>query len=235
VHADCVHAVERTAELLRALGHEVVEARLPVQRQDFAEAFLTVLAANIRAELDEMAAALRQPVTRHDVEAATWALGLMGRAFRGDEVIAAQRRLQLLGRAIGREFEAIDVLLTPTLAAPPPPIGALQPTPAEQRQLKLVGALGSPKLLRMMGALQQMADKVFDFVPYTPVFNATGQPAMSVPLHWNDDGLPIGVQFVGRFGDEATLLRLAGQIERAQPWGQRWPGMVLPARAHTGG
>jgi amidase len=117
----------------------------------------------------------------------------------------------------------MDVLLTPTLASPAPPVGALQPTAAEQRQLALMGGLNQPWLLRAAGALQQMAGKVFDFIPYTPPFNVTGQPAMSLPLHWSDEGLPVGVQVVGRFGDEATLFRLAGQLERALPWEARRP------------
>jgi amidase len=72
-----------------------------------------------------------------------------------------------------------------------------------------------------------MAARTFDFVPYTPVFNVTGQPAMSVPLHWNVQGLPIGMHFAGRFGDEATLFRLAGQLERARPWADRTPPVAL--------
>jgi amidase len=223
VDAGCVHAVEEAATLLRDLGHEVFQTNLPVGGTGFAEAFLTLLAGNVRAEIEEAAALTRIPARRHDFEAATWAMGMMGRAFRADEFVAAQRTLQRTARAIAGCFEDMDVLLTPTLASPPPAIGALQPTPAEQRQLALMGALNQPWLLKAAGALQQMAGKVFDFIPYTPPFNVTGQPAMSVPLHWSMQGLPIGVQVVGRFGDEATLFRLAGQLERAQPWAQRRP------------
>lgn len=225
VHDDCVQAVQAAATLLRELGHQVDDVSLAIERAPFSEAYLTVLAANVRCEIDLIAGLLRERAHRRDYEAATWALGLMGRAYSGAEVLAAQRHLQLLGRALGRQFETFDVLLTPTLAAPPPPIGSLGPTPAERRQLAVLGALNAPWLLRALGALPQMAEKVFDFIPYTPVFNVTGQPAMSVPLHWNAQGLPIGVQFVGRFGDEATLLQLAGQLERARPWAQRKPAL----------
>lgn len=226
LHADCLQAVQRSADLLRSLGHDVDEARLPIDRDAFALAFVQVLAANVRAEIEVIAGMLRLRPSRHDFEAATWALSLLGRAVSADELVNAQRTIQLTGRAIGRLFESIDVLLTPTLASPPPPIGALQPTPAERRQLAAMNAIGSPGLLRRFGALQQLAGKVFDFMPFTPVFNGTGQPAMSVPLHWNAAGLPIGVQLVGRFGDEATLLRLAGQLEAAQPWFQRRPPLA---------
>ncbi len=221
----CVRAVEETAALLRELGHEVFEASLPIAGTAFAEAFLTVLAGNVRAEIEEAAAFARTRARRHDFEAATWAMGMMGRAFRADEFVTAERALQRTARAIGRCFEDMDVLLTPTLASAAPLVGSLQPTPAEQRQLALMGWLNQPWLLRAAGALQQMAGKVFDFIPYTPPFNVTGQPAMSLPLHWSDEGLPVGVQVVGRFGDEATLFRLAGQLERARPWeGRRPPG-----------
>ena len=219
----CLRAVEETAALLRALGHEVFETALPLAGTAFAEAFLTVLAGNVRAEIEEAAALARTRARRHDFEPATWAMGMMGRAFRADEFVAAERYLQRTARAIGRAFEDIDALLTPTLASPAPPIGSLQPTPAEQRQLAVMGWLDQPWLLRAAGALQQMAGKVFDFMPYTPPFNVTGQPAMSLPLHTSAQGLPIGVQVVGRFGDEATLFRLAGQLERALPWEGRRP------------
>ncbi|HSW08152.1 amidase [Aquabacterium sp.] len=223
VDVDCLKAVEHGSTLLRSLGHEVVDIRLPIKRQAFAEDYLIVLAANVRSEIETIAKLLRQRARRSDYEAATWALAMMGRSFSAAELISAQHRLQALGRRIGQQFETIDVLLTPTLATAPPLVGALQPSAAERFQLNLMGALNQPWLLRWLGGLQQMADKVFAFMPYTPVFNATGQPAMSMPLHWNDAGLPIGVQFVGRFGDEATLFRLAGQLERAQPWAQRRP------------
>lgn len=224
VDRDCLEAVERSAALLRSLGHEVIETRVPVNGPAFAMAFLQVLAANVRGEIEVIAHALRQRPRRQDFEATTWGLGLLGRALKGDEVINAQRTIQLTGRRIGALFEStIDVLMTPTLASPPPPIGSLKPTPAEQRQIEFIGAIGSPWLMRRLGAFEQLANKVFDFIPFTAVFNGTGQPAMSVPLHWNAQGLPIGVQFVGRFGDEATLFRLAGQLEQAQPWFDRRP------------
>jgi amidase len=204
--ADGADAVHRTIALLRSLGHEVVEVRLPVDRERFGLAFLTVLAANVRSEIETIAAVLKQRPRRADFELTTWALAMLGRSFSADELLSAQRVLQLTGRRIGALFEGIDA--------------------AERMQLRVMAAIGSPALFRALGAHRQMLDKAFAFIPYTPVFNATGQPAMSVPLHWSAQGLPVGVQFAGRFGDEATLFRLAGQLERAQPWGQRRPPRV---------
>jgi amidase len=89
------------------------------------------------------------------------------------------------------------------------------------RAMRGINALGAGWLMRLTGTVKQMADRTFDFMPYTPLFNATGQPAMSVPLVWNGAGLPIGMHVVGRLGDDALLFRLAGQLEQARPWRDR--------------
>jgi len=130
-------------------------------------------------------------------------------------------------RGVGRFFENFDVLLTPVLSQPPMPTGSLQPSGAERIMIGLIGRLNAAWLLDALGVIKPLANKTFDFMPYTPVFNVTGQPAMSVPLYWNEAGLPIGLHFVGRFGDEATLFRLAGQLERDQPWFDRAPTAFL--------
>jgi amidase len=121
------------------------------------------------------------------------------------------------------------VLLTPTLSAPPVKTGALQPTRRERRLLQLLGGMRSGALLRRAGIMEQTAAKVFEWIPWTPVINATGQPAMSVPLCWSAEGLPIGSHFVARFGDEATLYRLAAQLERARPWFDRLAPLTTEA------
>ena len=110
--------------------------------------------------------------------------------------------LQMMSRGVAHFFEQADVWLTPATAEPPLPIGSFDAPP------------GDP-LAPIMRAIT--------FVPFTPIANATGQPAMSVPLYWNAEGLPIGAHFVGRFGDEATLFRLAAQLEAARPWAGRRP------------
>jgi amidase len=223
VHADCVAGLEATARLLTELGHDVVEAAPAIDGEAFSIAFLTTVAAEARADIEWAAAlAKRRPAPR-DFEPTTYALGLLGRALSAAEYTGAVRYLQSVARAIGRFFEGYDVLLTPTLSCPPVVIGALQPKPMERVMLQVLGRLNAPWLLRALGAIKPLATQAFEFIPYTPVFNVTGQPAMSVPLHWNADGLPIGMHFVGRFGDEATLFRLAGQLERARPWFDRAP------------
>ncbi len=223
VHEDCVAGLEATVELCRDLGHEVVEAAPRIDGQAFASAFLTMICGETRADIEEAEALLGRRATLKDFEPATWALGLLGRKISAAEFSRAIRRLQRSARQIGHFFETVDVLLTPTLARPPVVTGALQPKGAEALAMKVLGALNAGGLINALTGIEALADEVFRFMPYTPLFNATGQPAMSVPLYWNDQGLPIGMHFVGRYGDEATLFRLAAQLEQAAPWFDRTP------------
>lgn len=223
VHADCLEGLQATARLLESLGHEVVEAHPKIDKDALELAFVTVIAAEVAADLDALPRVLGRALRGDEVEPATRSLGLLGRALSAAQLASAARTLQLAARALVPFFERHDVLLTPTLGAPPARIGALQPTPAELRLLRAVNALGAGWLLKQPAAIQPLVDKTFDYIPNTPLFNITGQPAMSVPLHWNAAGLPIGMQFAARFGEGATLFRLAGQLEKARPWFERRP------------
>lgn len=223
VHADCKAALADAGALLASLGHEVVEAEPVLDGAALTKAFLTVVAAEARADIEWLGAQLHRAPRRDDVEVPTWALGVLGRHFRASDYATAVRLLQVAGRTVGQFFTTYDLLITPTLAQPPILVGALQPKPAERFALSMLGALGLGSVLSSGSVLNEMADKAFGFIPYTPLFNVTGQPAMSVPLYWNASGLPIGTQVVGRFGDEATLFRVAGQLERARPWADRLP------------
>jgi amidase len=223
VHPDCVRAVTEAAHVLEQLGHQVSEETVPVDREAFNRAFLTVVFCELAAELDDAARLLGRAVLRHEVEAPTWAVALLGRAITAPEYSGAVRHLQRVARSTASFFERNPVYVTPTVAGPPFRHGALQPPAHERPLLKALGALRARRVLRAMGALERAAGTIFEWMSYTPFANATGQPAMSVPLHWNEDGLPIGVQFTGRYGDEATLFRLAGQLEQAVPWFARTP------------
>lgn len=143
----------------------------------------------------------RKP-TPDQFEELTWALAEQGRAVTGSTYLIAVGVLQIIARQIARFFVDYDVWITPTLAEPPLPLGSFNSQP------------GDP----LYGLQRATA-----FVPFTPLANVTGQPAMSVPLFWNAAGLPVGTHFVGRFGDEATLFRLAAQLEAARPWANRQP------------
>lgn len=223
VHEDCRRGLEETARLLEELGHEVIEAAPAIDGEACAVAFLTIVAGELRADIEWAASVAGRRPSVSDFETGTYGLGLLGKAGRASEYARAARYLQRVSRDVAQFFEQYDILLTPTAAQPPVAIGALKPSASEQVLLKLVGHLNAGWLLRRLRVARLLAAKTFEFVPYTPLFNATGQPAMSVPLHWNEAGLPIGMHFVGRFGDEATLFRLAGQLERARPWFDRAP------------
>ncbi len=223
VHPDCLRVFGEAARLLRDLGHDVEEASPELDGEAFALDFVTMLCGEVRAELDEAGKKLGRAPALFELEAATHALRLLGGSIRAGEYDGAVRRLRLAGRRVGSFFEKWDVLVTPTLASPPVPIGSLQLRPAEKIAAKTMAALRAGWLLRAAGILEATAKKTFDFMPFTPPFNVSGQPAMSVPLGVSADGLPVGVQVVGRFADEATLFRLAGQLERARPWAARRP------------
>jgi len=225
VHADCIAGLEATARLLESLGHHVEEATPPLDREACALAFVTVLAGETRAEIEFLARLTQRRPQARDFEPATYSIGLLGRSISAAAYAGAVRTLQLTAREMAPFFERHDVLLTPTLATPPALIGALQPSTSEQRLMRVVNGLNAGWLLDALGVIKPLAAKTFDYMPNTALFNVTGQPAMSVPLHWNADGLPIGMQFVARLGEDATLFRLAGQLERARPWfDRRAPG-----------
>jgi amidase len=223
VHADCERALADAVQLLGELGHELVPAEPRLDGPGFARAVVTMLCSEVNAEIHDAERATGARATAKGFEPATWALAVLGRALRADELSIALRFLERQARVVGRFFTDYDLLLTPTLAEPPFRIGALQPKPHERLLLRVLGRIGSGRLIRGLGLLEQLAGQVFQAIPYTPVFNVTGQPAMSVPLWWNGAGLPVGVHFVGRYADEATLFRLAGQLEQARPWGRRVP------------
>jgi amidase len=225
VHPQCVKSVTDAARLLESLGHDVVEDCFEIDRDAFNKAFLTVVCCEIAAELDDAARILKREVSRSDVEVSTWALSLIGRAISGPEYTGAVRYLQRLGRRVGEFFERYQVLVTPVVSGPPFRHGALQPKASEQALMSILGAMRASKVMKAAGALERAAGTVFDWMAYTPIANATGQPAMSVPLSMSVEGLPIGVHFMGRYAEESTLFRLAAELEIASPWREKRPAI----------
>lgn len=221
VHDDCRRALDDAVRLLEELGHEVTEARPAIGGEAFAVAFVTIVAAECRADIEAAARFAGRVPRIDDFEAATWGLGMLGKALTASDYANAARTLQSTGRVLGRFFEDYDVLLTPTIAEPPPLIGALQPSAQEKRMIRMLSTMRAGWLMRALDVVKPLAEKTLGFIPYTPVFNVTGEPAMSVPLYWNDAGLPVGVHFATRLGADDLLFRLAGQLERARPWIER--------------
>jgi len=223
VDEDCVKGLEATVKLCKELGHELIEASPDIDRTAFARAFFTMICGETRADIEQAGAEMNRKPTAGDFEPSTWVVGLLGKRCSASDFSKAIRLLKQNARELGRFFQDYDILLTPTLATPPVATGALQPKGFQAIAMKLLGRLNAGGIISAVSGIDALADQVFSFIPFTPLFNATGQPAMSVPLYWNAQGLPIGMQFAGRHGDEATLFRLAAQMEQAAPWAGRVP------------
>jgi Asp-tRNA(Asn)/Glu-tRNA(Gln) amidotransferase A subunit family amidase len=181
----------------------VVEAASPqFDRAPFRAATGVVVCANVANVVDKRLADLGRTLTDRDVEPNTRMTIDYGRSLTAPQFAAAMQIIHRTGRAVARFHESYDVMLTPTLVSPPVPLGWLD-------------------TVRLDGAT--FADRFSRFWGFTNLQNATGQPAISLPLHMTDSGLPVGVQFVGRFGDDLLLLQLAAELEQAQPWFDRRP------------
>lgn len=204
VNDACQKALRDAVALCQGLGHELVEAPPPYDERLFKRAQHAFFAASTAGILDILAPRMGLTVEPGSIEVLTALIAARGRELTALDLVGADMAMNMLSRQIGAYFTQIDVLLTPTLAEPPVPLGVFDGnTP---------GLDG-----------HALMDRLLAFAPFTGLFNVTGNPAMSVPLHMSEDGLPIGVQFVGRYGDEATLFRLAGQLEQAAPWAARRP------------
>ncbi|BDG07355.1 amidase [Anaeromyxobacter paludicola] len=218
---ECRAAVEAAAGLLASLGHDVEEAHPPFARDALVRAYLVALSASIRADLEELAVRAGQRLDPSRLEPETWALAVAGRVLRADAVAWARTETQRAARELAGFFAVHDLLLTPTLAHPPARTGAFQLRPIERLGLAAMRRLPSRPFVELL--LESISAKSFEATGNTMLFNQTGQPAASIPLHWSGAGLPIGVQLAARFGDEATLLRVAAQLEEARPWAGRVP------------
>ncbi len=223
VDGDCVKGLKAAVKLCEELGHEVAEAAPPVDGRAFARAFLAQVCVETRATIEEAEVLLARKARFKDFETVTWVIGLLGRQYGAPAYARTLNLIQRIGRQVAEFFNDYDILLTPTLTSPPLVTGALQIKGFQAAAMNLLGRLSAGGVINKFSNIDALAEQFFSFMPYTPLFNATGQPAMSVPLYWNEAGLPIGMQFVGRYGDEATLFRLAGQMEKARPWADRVP------------
>ncbi len=220
---DCRAAMEDAIRLLKELGHEVVEAQPRIDGHAFARAFLVMVTAHIRADIHLAETRMGRTATRADFEEQTWLSHKMGAVLSAGEYVEAVGRVHEMCREVHRFTEGYDLLLNPTLALPPQPLGFLQLKGLKGMLERLAVWLPIEKLMANGPALDLAAEDTFAFIPYTPVYNASGQPSMSLPLYWSRENLPIGVMFTGKFGDENTLFRLAGQLEEARPWKNRKP------------
>jgi amidase len=198
----CEKATRDAAELLASLGHDVVEADPPWRVPGIQEMFGALFAIHIALQVPFSAmVAGREPVAG-DMEPMSWAIYQLAQSLDAVQGFALQVQLQAHTRHLVKWLSDYDVLLTPALAERPLPIGTLDTAAPEP-----------------MSTFTRSGY----FTPFTPIFNASGQPAIAVPLYEGEDGLPLAVQLVGRPADEGTLLALAARLEEAAPWAGRRP------------
>ena len=204
VDPECAEAARDAARLCVSLGHDVEEASPKIEEMRWRQATRVIVAANVAASLEARAAALGRPLASDDVERMTWDRVTDARTFSATDYAASMRVVHAVGRVVARFMQRYDIILTPTMCAPPQPLGVLD---------------------MMTTDANAYIAAVFASIGFTSLFNSSGNPAMSVPLAWSAGGLPLGAQFAGRFGDEGMLFRLAAQLETARPWAGRRPSL----------
>lgn len=219
ISPEAIKAVENTVALLQSLGHEVEEAKPDIDMRQMCLDWLNVWFAQCAGTVTT----IRQQTGcgLQEFEADTLAMMVVGRAMRADEYALTQARWQNYMISLDQFLQGYDFWLTPTLAEPPLKIGSHDTPKALKALSRTFAALGAGKLVKLSGQLEEQALLSLAAVPFTQLANVTGVPAMSVPLHWCENGLPLGVQFVGTHGDEGKLFSLAAQLEQAAPWQNR--------------
>jgi amidase/6-aminohexanoate-cyclic-dimer hydrolase len=207
VDAECIAATQATARLLESLGHHVEEARAKIDAEALGRASFAVISTSLAADIDDRAKITGIAPSPEILEKVTLMFYGIGKKTDGMSVARAHTVFQQAAYDLAVFMQNYDIILSPTVAAPPPKTGILGLSPED---------------------IQKWSMQIGQFTPFASVFNMTGQPSMSLPLGMSASGLPIGVMMSGRYGAEATLLRLAGQVEKAAPW---WNKMSLPLRS----
>ena len=218
---ECRNGLEATVRLLESLGHELVEAAPVLDKAALSEGYLLRIAAATAGEVGAAERLLGRRLRLEDFETETWSLVRLGQSFTAGDLDDANRQIYTQLRRFDDFMQRYDVFLTPTLASPPPGFGEFRLKGAEKILAPLAKRFALGPLVHLLPILSRLAVQNFSWVTSTPVMNMSGHPSVSLPLHWSRDNLPVGMMFTGGFGDEATLFRLAGQLEQAAPWFSR--------------
>lgn len=217
VAPECRQAVEETVKLLESLGHEVAPARPDLDGAALARCYLQMYFGEVASTIEEAKA---QGASEKDFELETRIIGSLGKSLSAGEFAQARHRWNDFSRAMGRFFNDYDLYVCPSTGQLQARIGELDMPAAMKLASKVLLGLRAGRLLLASGVVDNMARENLARTPFTQMANLAGIPAMSMPLHWTESGLPVGVQFAAAFGGEGLLLRLASQLEQAQPW---WP------------
>lgn len=201
----CLDATRVAARLCESLGHRVIELEsIELPREELGQATRTIIYSDLVATLAERSRELGRDLTRDDVEPMTFAMVERSKDALAVDLVQARRTIERVARLVANTFLDVDLLLTPTMAAPPKQLGALAPDRTDGDGY--------------------VAD-LLDTIAFTQLWNVAGNPAASLPLHWSDEGLPIGVQLAASYGREDVLFRIASQIEEAAPWRDKRPAI----------
>jgi amidase len=226
VAQSCKEAVAHTVTLLIALGHDVEEKTPLYDGELIIDAYLTMYFGHIAADIKQLKQKLGASAALK-LEDNTRFLALLGECLSAGDFVIAKHHWFELKKSMDFYHQQYDLFLTPTVADLPVKIGALTMPPVKLLQTKLINTLGAgvARLAKksLIALVKEEACMNLAKTPFTQLANLTGQPAMSVPLFWSENGLPCGVQFMAPFGDEKTLFKLAAQLEKIQPWAHRYP------------
>ncbi len=214
-------ALAHAVKLLEGLGHTVEDAETGVNYGEFRNAFLTYWAINALQLIHAAAQTVGRKLKKGDVELPTWALSIAGRAMTAADRERAKNTIAHATRVFEEFLQRYDIILSPVLATLPIHIGENRVKSSEAFAINFADTMKWPWVMKAL--LKAVAARSFDFAAFTTPFNMTGQPAISVPLYWTQDGLPVGIQFGAKQGADALLLRLARQLEIAAPWSGRKP------------
>ncbi|MHB1948673.1 MAG: amidase [Gammaproteobacteria bacterium] len=221
-----LEAQHRAAQLCQELGHRI-EPEAFILNEDVPLALLIIMIAENTAALDALAKAIGRKPKSNELEKTTAMMCHAAREFNSEDYAWAQHTLDMVSLQLGTFFEKYDVILTPTVPFPAPKVGEYNLDHKEKLGIKLLSFLPYGRTLRQF--LKQAAEKKFSFTAFTALFNICGNPAMSVPLYWDNNNLPIGIQFAAKVGDDLTLLQLAQQLEDAESWLDIRPKEHLPS------
>jgi amidase len=196
LHPECLVAVDKAAKLCESLGHVVEEAYPDLNFDELRPSIRLIISSNTARNLSKRWQMLSRAPDAKDVEAVTWVVFDRGLTITGIDYVEAIAAIHTAGRKLAMFLTRYDVIISATLPAPPPKLGYFD----------------------MNSDVEIFTKRVNEYLTVTPLHNATGTPAVTVPLHWTAEGLPVGVHFAGRYAEEAILLRLVAQLESAQPW-----------------
>ena len=210
-HSECKESLEKSVSFLQEMGHELVEAKPSFDRRQMAYAYMKIVASSLANDMNLISQELGRKIQSHEVELSTWVLSLIGKNLSAVDLAEATYHCRLAGRELGRFFEEYDLFMTPTMAYPPTKIGQWDFTSVEKLLMNFVKTVPSKPIL--MKVLEQVVEEQFEYCPNTELFNMTGVPAISLPMHVGSNNLPIGTQLVAAYGREDLLLETAAQVE----------------------